>query len=187
MKSVFKGMQIFILYIIISIRKVISLLDFTYPSSIGLINDKVFIVEKNGVFVYDKELKNILYNYLFEEEGDKISSLDSLSNLIIKSKGNYIICLINKKIFLFDYEGKFLLKTGIIIREQYYYYPSLTPIPLTEENSYFYVISYFIYESSSYKQRVLYYKIDLFSKSYIIKAKKIHFIFFYILNYKHQD
>ncbi len=165
MKSVFKGVQIFILYIIISIRKVISLLDFTYPSSIGLINENVFIIEKNGIFVYDKELKNIVYNYLFEEEGDKISILSSLSNMIIKSKGNYIVCLINRKIFLFDYEGKFLLRTGILINEENYYYPSLTPIPLTEENSYFYVISYFIYESGSYKQKVLYYKINLFSKS----------------------
>ena len=104
MKSSFNDILIFVLYII-SFEKVISLLDFTYPSSIGLINENVFIIEKNGIFVYDKELKNIVYNYLFEEEGDKISNLSSLSNLVIKSKGNYIVCLINRKIFLFDYEG----------------------------------------------------------------------------------
>ena len=165
MKSSFNAINIFIFFIIISFGKVISLLDFTYPSAIGLTNRNVFIVEKKGIYVYNEEINSVIYSYPFQEEGDQINDENSLSNVVIKLKNNYIICLINRKIFFFDYEGKFILETGRIITDENYYYPSLTPISLNEENFYFYVISYFIYDSGSYKQNVLYYKINLYDKT----------------------
>ena len=74
MRSSFIGINIlFSLIIIISIQITISLLDFTYPSAISLTNGNIFVVEKNGIFVYDSQLKNIVdnHNYPFEDE-DKI-------------------------------------------------------------------------------------------------------------------
>ena len=68
MKSIFYFLNYFILLlIIIFFEEIYSLLDFTYPSAIGLMNQNVFIVEQNGVFVYDEELKNIIYSHTFEE------------------------------------------------------------------------------------------------------------------------
>ena len=167
MRSSFIGINIlFSLIIIISIQITISLLDFTYPSAISLTNGNIFVVEKNGIFVYDSQLKNIVdnHNYPFEDE-DKINDLDILSNVIIKFKANYIICLINSKIYFFDYGGKFILKTEKLITEQTYYYPTLTPITLNIENLYYYVIAYFIDDGGSYKIKLLYYKINFSEKT----------------------
>ena len=76
MKSIFYCLNYFILLlIVIFFEEIYSLLDFTYPSAIGLMNQNVFIVEQNGVFVYDEELKNIIYSHTFEES-EKITSLD---------------------------------------------------------------------------------------------------------------
>ena len=74
MKSCFNGINIFFLYMIISLENVKSLLDFNYPSAISLLNQNVFIVEENGIFVYDKQLKNIIYSHPFQEESDKINN-----------------------------------------------------------------------------------------------------------------
>ena len=99
MKSCFNAINIFFLYILISFENVISLLDFNYPSAISLSNKNVFVVEKNGIFVYDEQLKNIIYSHPFQDENDKINDSDKLSKVVIKYKANYIICLINRKIF----------------------------------------------------------------------------------------
>ena len=167
MKSTFNGINFLILYIILSTGKVISLIDFTYPSALGLSTGNVFVVEKKGIYVYDGQLNNIIYSYPFEE-GEQIDSIDTFSKVVIKSKLSHIICLINKRIYLFDYEGKFLAKTEKLISETNYEYPTLA-VPFNEGNNYYYVILYFI-NSSGIKQRVLYNKINVFEKkNYPIK------------------
>ena len=175
MKSSFNGIKIFILYkilfLLIPFGKMISLLDFNYPSAISLFNNNVFVVEKNGIFVYDEQLQNIIYSHPFEDENDKINNEDKLSKVIIKLfKDNYIICLINRKIFFFDKEGKnLLLKTEALITEScYYYHPSLIPLPHLSENEpniYYFVIAYFISCCGIVKQKLLLYKIDTNTKS----------------------
>ena len=70
MKSCFNGINIFFLYMIILLENVKSLLDFNYPSAISFPNKNVFIVEKDGIFVYDEQLKNIIYNHPFKYEND---------------------------------------------------------------------------------------------------------------------
>ena len=147
--------------IILTIKNVISLLDFTYPSAINLPNKNIFIVEKEGIYVYDENMQNIENIYLFQEENEKINNFDILSTVRIIFKGNLISCLINKKIFFFDYEGKFFSKTDILITEENYYYPTLTYIR-NEGNYYYYTISYII---GSYNQRVLYYRLNIYDKS----------------------
>ena len=167
MKSCFNGINIFFLYMIISLENVKSLLDFNYPSAISLLNQNVFIVEENGIFVYDKQLKNIIYNHSFQEESDKINNSDKLSKVVIKLKANYIICLINGKIFSYDPEGKnLLLKTETVINERNYYYPVLIPLTaLNEGNNYHYIIAYFFHISDSYKLKLILYNINTFRKS----------------------
>ena len=105
---------IFIIYLIESIKDVTSV-DLSFPSSISLPNGNIFVVEKEGIFVYDEQLLNIIHNYPFETENEKINDVNSLSNIIIKYQDNYIIGLINLKIYFFDFEGIKLLKTDRII------------------------------------------------------------------------
>ena len=169
MKSDLNRINIFLLYIIIPLGNAFNLLDFNYPSAIGLLNKNVFIVEKEGIFVYDEQLKNIIYKHPFKYENDKINSDDKLSKVVIKFKANYIICLINGKIFFFDREGKeLLLETDPIITETNYYYPDLIPIiTLNEQNNYiyyYYVITYLISSSDSYQQKLIFCKINTYTK-----------------------
>ena len=117
MNSGFNVINFLILAFILSIGKVNSLLNFNYPSAISLSNGNIFIVEKEGIYVYDGNLKNKLYSYTFQAEDDKIKNSNDLSNVIIKAKGIYILCLINSKIFIFDYEGKYLSKTDKLIND----------------------------------------------------------------------
>ena len=161
MKSGFNYINIFFLYIIFYIGKVNSLINFNYPSAISLSNGNIFIVEKEGIYVYDGQLKNKIYSYIFKDVNDKINNQDDLSNVIIKSKGIYILCLINSKIFIFDYEGKYLNETEKVINDQNVLHPTLTIIPINKEGYYFYTIGYFLYEDNSYKMKLLYYNINI--------------------------
>lgn len=166
MTSVFNGINIAILFLTFLIGNVISLLNFNYPSAISLTNGNVFVVEKKGIFIYDSQLKNIVDSHPFQDEDDEIDSEDSLSKVIIKLKGTYIICLINRKIFFFNQYGNFILETEHLINEENYSYPTLIPMTaMNEQNNYYYIISYFIYEDNSYKQKLLLYYINTFYKS----------------------
>ena len=89
---------IIISIIIISIGKVSLLLNFHFPTALTLRNKNVFIVERDGIYVYDEQLKNLISNYSFQSN-EKITSSTILSNVIIKYEGSHVICLIRGKIF----------------------------------------------------------------------------------------
>ena len=118
MNQGFKGKYFLTLILIISIGNVKSLLNFNFPSAINLSNGNIFIVEKEGIYVYDPTLKNKIYSYTFRDENDKINDIDDLSKVVIKASGMYILCLINSKIFIFDNEGKYLFETEKLIEDQ---------------------------------------------------------------------
>jgi hypothetical protein len=76
--------KIFILFVMFNLfEKIYNLLNFNYPSAITLTNKNVFIVEMDGIFVFDKNLKNIIYSYSFEDS-EKISNTEILSRVVIK-------------------------------------------------------------------------------------------------------
>ena len=174
MKSGCNEINIFLLYILIPLGNAFNLLDFNYPSAIGLLNKNVFIVEKEGIFVYDEQLKNIIYSHPFQDPNDKIDNEVKLSKVVIRFRENYIICLINRKIFFFDQEGKeLLLESETIIPETNYYYPDLIPIVTLHEKInnyyyyYFYVITYLSSNGDSFKQELIFCKVDTYNKSNI--------------------
>ena len=124
MRSIFNHINF--LLSIIFINKVLSV-DFTFPSSVSLLNGNVFVIEKNGIFVYNEQLTNIIYNYAFEEN-EKINNVNSLSNVIIRYKRNYILYLINSKIYFFDDKGENILITDKLIMDENISYITLTLI-----------------------------------------------------------
>ena len=160
MRSIFNHINF--LLSIIFINKVLSV-DFTFPSSVSLLNGNIFVIEKNGIFVYNEQLTNIIYNYAFEEN-EKINNLNSLSNVIIRYKRNYILCLINSKIYFFDDKGENILITNKLIMDENISYITLTLIG-TIGNFYYYSIEYLLSESSIYYIKIISYKIDLIEKT----------------------
>ena len=163
MKSIFFGINIFILYVFLYSIKLISSIEFNYPSAISLNNGNIFIIEKMGIFIYDEQLKNIIYEYPFTEESEQINTLDKLSNIIIKKSNNYIICLINLKIYFFNETGELLLQENYALITDECYHLSLTSIPLEDDNYFYYTVGYYTYstENKAYIFHLLYYKIDL--------------------------
>lgn len=165
MKSTFYDINLLVVFLIFFIQKPISALDFTYPSAITISNGNIFVIEKEGIFVYDEQLANIVYNYPFDED-EKINDLNSLSNIIIKYRYDYIICLINLKIYFFSNEGEKLLETEKLITDENFSYPTLTPINLND-NDYYYIIGFFLNENNLYKLKLIFYKINLSSSDYL--------------------
>ena len=139
MKFINNGLiiNIFLLYIIInSIGKVISSLDLNYPSAISIDNGNVFIIEKNGIFLYNEELNNVIFNYQFNEEEQIIDS----TNVVLKQKNNYVICLVNSIIYFFDSENNSLNKFLDLENDENINNPSITLIDSDNTNFFYYVI-----------------------------------------------
>ena len=172
MKFINNGLiiNIFLLYIIInSIGKVISSLDLNYPSAISLDNGNVFIIEKNGIFLYNEELNNVIFNYQFDEEEQIIDS----TNVVLKQKNNYVICLVNSKIYFFDSENNSLNKFLDLKNDENINNPSITLIDSDNTNFFYYVIEYIFNEDNTNKLKLLYYKIKYQDKSNINVGNEI--------------
>ena len=127
----------------ISISQIKSILSFTYPSAITLLNGNIFVVEKFGIYICDQTLSYIIKNeYTFSEE-DQIKNEEDYSRVLLKQRFNYIIVLINYKIFIFDSKGKIVNNESKKINlEDIPKYYTLSII-LDENNYYFYIIGYF--------------------------------------------
>ena len=160
MKAGYKRIYFLAFVLIISIGDVNSLLNFNYPSAINLSNGNIFIVEKEGIYVYDGRLKNKIHSYTFRDENDKINDSDDLSKVSIKTNDIYVLCLINSKIFIFDNEGNYLFETEKLISDQNFLHPTLTLIPSEETDYCFYIIGYLININGSYNIKLIYNKIN---------------------------
>lgn len=139
-----------------------SLITFTHPSAISLPNNNFFVVEQDGIYVYDSDFINIVKSYPFSYS-EKIQYLCQLSEVIIKFQNDYLICLINSKVHFFNAEGTRLKVTGEIIEDSNSYsYPTLAPI-FIKNNFYYFVVGYLLSDSSTstIKLKLLYYKISL--------------------------
>lgn len=119
--------KLFIFLLILLIQKGNSLISFTHPSAISLPNNNFLIVEQNGVYVYDQNLANVIKSYPFSDS-EKIEHLYQLSEIIIKYKNDYVICLINSQVHLFDNQGNRLCVTDNLIPDSDYSFPTLAPI-----------------------------------------------------------
>ena len=125
--------------------KISSTTSFDYPYSITLSNDNIFIIQKTGIDIYDKSLNKL--NQIIEFSGENEISEEKFSKTIIKYNMQYILSVINDKMFIFNKEGKLLYKGEEKINEdQIIYSYSLTFIHSTNITC-DYVIGYFDEES----------------------------------------
>ena len=183
-----KSFSFIILYSIVFITqfKELTTIDFTYPTSIVLPNNNFFIVEKEGIYVYDSSFKNKIKSYPFDS-GEVLDNLSLLSQVIIKYQDNHIICLINSKIYFFDAEGNWLLKTDTITLDSTIYHPTLAPVYI-KSNYYYFIVGY-LYQDNGLKFRLIYYKINLneYSYSKITKYSDSRFTASILSHYKYRN
>ena len=148
---------IFFILFFLNIKKIYSILQFSYPTSVTLSNGNILVVEKNGIYICDSTMENILNTAYTFQEDDEIKDTNSLSYVEIKDKNNYIACLVNFKLYLFNKSGQLLKSTNRLILDDNPTYFSLAPI-FVKSNNYYYVIAYF---DSSVSLKLSYYKISL--------------------------
>ena len=133
-----------LLYIAILIslfKKYIFLDSLIFAHSITLLNGDIFIIHKDGIVVYDSSLNYIKYSFPIS---NLINSESILSKIEIESfsalDGGYIIGLIDKRIFFFDWEGHKIYESqeiGELVGDHY------TLIPIKRNlNDYFYMIGF---------------------------------------------
>ena len=102
--------QIFSLIIILQIfYRICSKTSFDYPYLITLTNDNIFIIQKTGIDIYDQSLKKL--NQIIEFSGDEEINEEKFSKIPVKYNNEYIITVINDKMFIFNSEGKLLYKS----------------------------------------------------------------------------
>ena len=150
---------IFFILFFININKIFSTLLFTYPTSITLSNGNILVIEKNGIYVCDATVENVIKTIHTFIEEDKINDLDRLSYVVIKDKNNYIACLVNFKLYLLTRTGDLIKSTNRLISDDNPRYFSLAPI-FVKSNHYYYVIAYF---DSSVSLKLIYFKLSLSS------------------------
>ena len=97
--------QFFVLIIFSSIiPQFNSILSFTYPQTTTLSNKNILVVEKNGIYVCNKDFDSIIStSYSFPEE-DKITTPSRLSKTIIKKSSYMILILSNYKLYIVSTE-----------------------------------------------------------------------------------
>ena len=138
----FLELQIFTFVIILqSFYKISSLSSFDYPYSIILSNDNIFLIQKTGIDIYDISLNKL--TQILEFSGENEISEEIYSNITLKYNNDYILSVINDKMFIFNIEGKLLYKSKEKINEtEIIYSYSLTFMNITDK--YFdYLLAYF--------------------------------------------
>ena len=115
--------------------------SFFYPYSITLTNDNIFLIQKTGIDIYNKSLNKLNQIIKFSKE-EEINE-ENFAKIEVKNNKEYILSIINDKIFIFNYEGKLLYKGEEKINDnQIIYSYSLTFIYTTKDACY-YIIGYF--------------------------------------------
>ena len=139
----------------------------------------ILVVEKNGIFLCDSIMTNILRNEVnFTNETDKINSVADLSKVILKRQLGYIFCLVNYKLYMFDLEGKnlFISKSKLITTSSPEYC-TLCPLGFSNDLLY-YAIGYF--DNNIYLNLLLY-KYDISNNKYNILVSSMKYRDFRII------
>ncbi len=89
--------------------KISSIKSYNYPYSITLSNDNIFLIQKTGIDIYDKSLNKLNQIFEFTEEEEMTS--EKFSKIVLKYNNQYILSVINDKMFIFNNEGKLLYKS----------------------------------------------------------------------------
>ena len=153
--------------------KISSITTSDYPYSITLANDNIFLIQKTGIDIYDQYLNKL--NQIVEFSGEEGITEEIFSKITIKYNKDYILSIINDKLFIFNNEGNLLYKSEEKLNgNQTIYSYSLTLIP--DKNYCKYVIGYFD-EDSNLRLNLYSYDNEKNNTLLLYKYKDIGFLY----------
>ena len=146
-----------ILSIIINLSK--SSILFSYPYCLTLSNGNILVIHKTGIDICDRSLSEIIENVLTFDEDQEINSDKALSKVTSEIKDEYIFCIINDKIYIFNNIGELLYQSIFKILESGENAEYYTLVITKKANyCYYYIVGfihnkllYFLYYTFNYK------------------------------------
>ena len=156
------GIKISLIILLQIFSKVSSTTSLDYPYFITLANDNIFLIQKTGIDIYDQSL-NKLYQ-IFEFSGKEEMTEENFLKIALKYNKEYILSVINDRMFIFNNEGKLLyISEEKINNNQIIYSYSLTfineannacdyVVGFFDENSY---INIFMYRYDNEKNNIV--------------------------------
>ena len=141
--NIFKIIKFKISFIILLqiFYKVSSSTSLDYPYYIPLANENIFLIQKTGIDIYDKSLEKL--NQIIEFSGKEEMTEENFLKIALKYNKEYILSIINDRMFIFNNEGQLLYKSEEkICDNQIIYSYSLTFIHVAN-NTCDYVVGYF--------------------------------------------
>ena len=172
-----KLLYMYIFYIIIT-KSNLSIF-FNFPYSISLSNGNIFVIHKSGISICDYLLSYIIEDIIIFKEDEQIKTEASLSKVTTATIDEYIISLINDKIYIFNDTGNLLYESEKEILEQGETAEYYTLVPIKKEvNDIFYIIG-FIHNKALY---FFYYKYNYENKENSKLSKSIDDYGYYLIN-----
>ena len=106
---IFRIFQIF--FNLLSLTNIIKCkLFYNNPTTTYLSNENLFIIHQTGIDIINEETKENYTSLIFSDT-EKIT-IDNLSKVVIsKFDNDYIIAIINNKVYIFNEEGKFIFQS----------------------------------------------------------------------------
>ena len=92
-----------------------SYLAFKYPYAIKLNNKNIFVIHELGITICDETFTESIDRVVTFSESEQINSDTALSKVTSVITSDYVLCLINDKIYIFNEEGYFLKKSDFSI------------------------------------------------------------------------
>jgi len=101
--------QLFIIFLFCSIIHIINSTSFDYPYYVTLSNDNIFFIHYEGIDIYDSSFNKI--NQIYQFSGNEEMSEEIFGKIELKHDNEFILSIINDKIYIFNNEGKFLYRS----------------------------------------------------------------------------
>ena len=152
-----KGKLFFSVIFIILIKFSSSYLAFQFPYAFKLNNRNILVIHQLGVTICDETFTESIKRVVTFSDSEKITNDTSLSKVSSVKADEYVICLINDMIYVFDQEGNFKKKSEDKITSFNVEYYSLE-YTFKESNYLYFVIGFFYNKQLklySYKYHIL--------------------------------
>ena len=151
----------FLIIFLLLINSSFSNFSFKYPYAFKLNNKNIFLIHQKGIDIFNKNFSKKISNVLTFPETEQITSDASLSKVTSVIADDYIICLINDEIYIFDQKGKFLKKSDEKITTLNVEYYSLIYLYI-KSNMLYFIIAFI----SSEKLYLYSYNYNILNKSF---------------------
>ena len=152
-------LNIFILFILIELSQ--SFISFNYPYGLTLSNGNILVIHQKGISITNKYSTKILKNVIIFSENEEITSETSLSKIATAFEYEYVISIINDKIYIFDENGTFLYNDTDKILSSGETAEVYALVPIKKDNIYYHYVIGYIHNRLLY---FLYYKYEFSNK-----------------------